>query len=146
MKKIAIILLAAALVAGCGGRKKAPVVVEPTFEEAIDAAHNSLNSLDYLGTYTGVLPCADCEGIRTTIVLGEDDYTIKLEYLGKGGGKVEESSGEYSWDDTGDVITLHNEPKTNKYKVGENRLFKLDENDKVVEGKLADKYILTKVM
>ncbi len=28
---------------------------------------NSQNSLDWPGTYTGTLPCADCEGIKTEI-------------------------------------------------------------------------------
>ena len=26
--------------------------------------HNSQNSLDWSGTYKGIIPCADCEGIR----------------------------------------------------------------------------------
>lgn len=29
-----------------------------------DPAHNSQNALDWDGEYEGVLPCADCEGIK----------------------------------------------------------------------------------
>ena len=32
-----------------------------------DAAHTSQNALDWDGIYRGLLPCADCEGIQTTI-------------------------------------------------------------------------------
>ena len=42
------------------------------------AAHNAKNSLDYIGTYKGILPCADCEGIETELELNSDKtYEIK---------------------------------------------------------------------
>ena len=31
--------------------------------------HNAQNSLDWAGTYEATLPCADCPGIKTTVVL-----------------------------------------------------------------------------
>ena len=31
--------------------------------------HTTMNSLDWDGTYTGILPCADCKGIETNITL-----------------------------------------------------------------------------
>lgn len=41
-------------------------------------------------TYSGVLPCADCEGIRTTLDLFPDgSFVSKAEYLGKGGSAVD---------------------------------------------------------
>lgn len=37
----------------------------------------------YLGTYEGVLPCADCEGIKTKITFNKDTtYDLEVEYLG----------------------------------------------------------------
>lgn len=30
-----------------------------------DPAHSSRNSLDWAGTYEGVLPCSGCRGVRT---------------------------------------------------------------------------------
>lgn len=149
MRKIIILLLIASLAAACGGKKAKTVGTEEAVanqtEETIDAAHNSLNSVDYLGTYLGNLPCADCEGIRTEITLGENTYTMKLEYLGQKKDNVSESSGEYEWDNTGSIITLKGEPTPNRYKVGENTLIKLDADGKVVEGALADNYILRKI-
>jgi uncharacterized lipoprotein NlpE involved in copper resistance len=39
---------------------------------------------DLVGTYSGILPCASCAGIKTHLIL-KDDYSYKLEqdYLGK---------------------------------------------------------------
>lgn len=38
---------------------------------------NSRNSLDWEGTYKGILPCADCEGIETMVILKDNDrYTL----------------------------------------------------------------------
>src|SRR5690606_19199026 len=46
--------------------------------------HNAQNSLDWMGTYEGILPCADCEGIKTTIILKEDGtYSSKETYLNR---------------------------------------------------------------
>lgn len=41
-------------------------------------------------TYSGVLPCADCEGIRTTLDLFPEGWFVsKAESLGKGGSSVD---------------------------------------------------------
>ena len=112
-------------------------------------AHNSHNSLDWAGTYRDTLPCADCEGILTEIVLNSDlSYKMGTSYLGKDG-KIFRSEGKFSWSKDGSTITLNGVDATkesNQYKVGENKLIKLDINGKVVTGNLADKYIITKQM
>ena len=51
----------------CSSAKKAGSGVSDT-----DRSHNSMNSLDWEGIYTGLLPCADCEGIQTVIKLNRD--------------------------------------------------------------------------
>ena len=33
--------------------------------DTVSASDNSQNSLDWEGTYKGIIPCADCEGIKT---------------------------------------------------------------------------------
>ena len=109
-------------------------------------SHNSQNSLDWQGTYKGVTPCADCEGIETEITLNTDlTFVIKTKYLGKGDGKIFEEKGVFSWDKTGGIIyldCLKNRP--NQYKVGENQLIQLDMEGHVISGSLAEKYILKK--
>lgn len=113
-------------------------------EDFIDH-HTSMNSLDFMGIYKGVLPCADCEGIETIIELGSgNSYVKKVIYLGKGDQKVIESGGTFTWNDDGNTITLNEEDVPNQYFVGENVLFHLDVDGNRIEGELASKYRLEK--
>ena len=108
--------------------------------------HNSQNSLDWSGTYKGIIPCADCEGIATEIVLNSDMTFVKIiKYLGKNENEVLEENGSFVWDKTGTIVVLNvsgDSPK--RYKVGENKLIQLDMEGKAITGLLAQKYLLTK--
>ncbi len=104
---------------------------------------NSMTSVDWVGTYQGILPCADCEGIKTQIVLNKHlSYILETQYLGKDE-KVFQSKGAFKWDESGSKITLDNENKQ-IYQVGENRIFHLDKDGNRITGDLADKYIMEK--
>lgn len=48
----------------CNSNKKSSTKEDQTTTMA-DRDHNSRNSLDYEGVYTGTMPCADCSGIYT---------------------------------------------------------------------------------
>ena len=105
---------------------------------------NSRNSLDWEGTYVGILPCGDCEGIKTTVSLFYDGtYNRTLEYLGKNGSPFKEN-GKFEWNSEGSTITLMDDAQKQQYKVGENQLFHLDNNGAQIKGNLSDKYILIK--
>lgn len=141
---IAILTIGLAAFAGCNEKnKKAQEPVAATEQKAPDM-HNSRNSLDYEGTYVGTLPCADCEGIKTEITLGKDTYTKKMTYLGKPETNSFETSGKYSWNEAGSIITLDGEDEPDKYQVAENLLYSLDMDGNRITGDLADFYILTK--
>jgi len=57
---------------------------------------NSSNALDWPGTYTGLVPCADCNGIETSITLNKElIYSIKTTYLGKKEAAVTEKKGSF---------------------------------------------------
>jgi uncharacterized lipoprotein NlpE involved in copper resistance len=118
-----------------------------TKQTAQPLADNSMTSLDWDGTYFGVVPCADCEGIETTITLGKDlTYKIKTKYLGKSD-QVFEKSGSFTWNEAGNTITLNDadgKETTDKYFVGENQITQLDLSGNKITGALADKYILKK--
>lgn len=108
--------------------------------------HNAQNSLDWFGTYKGKLPCADCEGIETIIELLENaKWTKTVHYLGKNNDNTFFSEGVFEWNESGNTITLLNEPKPNQYFVGENYLIHLDVNGNKITGKLESKYLLKKV-
>lgn len=124
------------------GNKDDTVVSDNVFE--VDHS-NAQNALDYWGTYTGTLPCADCEGIETVIVLSQEStYTIKTTYLGKGSDNEINSQGSFSWNDEGNSITLLNEAEPNQYFVGENVLFHLDREGNRITGNQAERYRLEK--
>ncbi|WP_194777833.1 copper resistance protein NlpE [Pararhodonellum marinum] len=121
------------------------IIEDEVFEETVPDGHTSQLALDYLGVYTGVLPCADCEGIETTITLKEnEEYSRKMVYLGKTGGNTHESSGKFSWNEAGNTISLTGEDAPNQYFVGENVLFHLDQDGNRITGNLADNYRLNK--
>jgi heat shock protein HslJ len=106
----------------------------------------SATSLDWEGQYQSTLPCADCEGIATTIFLFKDAKYIKTtRYLGKSGEELVEK-GTFKWDKTGSHIFLSNtESGPNQYLVGENQLFQLDIDGNRITGDLADSYRFRKM-
>lgn len=153
MKKTILGLLASALILtilSC--TKNTRVAVENDNQKntdtiTIDDHHNAENALDYDGIYLGILPCADCEGIKTTIYINRDKtYTLKQVYINKNAQVIEEK-GTYTWDKSGTIISL--KPNTNNEKgmklfVAENALYILDQSGKRITGPLADHYELTK--
>ena len=113
-------------------------------QEVVDN-HSSRVSLDWSGTYNGVVPCADCRGIQTRITLLKDNtFTKAVKYLGKEN-RERFSRGTIQWDNQGRTITLaESQGKSGKYKVGENILFHLDRNGNMITGDSAQKYQLIK--
>lgn len=83
----------------------------------------------FLGTYVGTLPCADCSGINTTIVLNADNtYAITREYQGKEGENTVEQ-GNYTYNATDNKLTLTPAAEgeiATTYRVAENALVQLD--------------------
>ena len=99
-------------------------------------------SVDYNGVYYGTLPCADCEGIKTTVYLNKDNtFRTISQYIGSENEIVD--SGKFTWDKSGSVISLNGKEKA-KYFVGENTLTKLNLDGTKIDGTLARFYILTK--
>ncbi|MBC8884567.1 copper resistance protein NlpE N-terminal domain-containing protein [Flavobacterium piscinae] len=106
--------------------------------------HNAKISLDYSGMYQGVLPCADCEGIETTLWIDENNYVLFTNYLGKKNKTKSEFRGSYVWNEFGNTIILKGiENAPNHYFVGENYLKQLDMDGNKI-GDLAEKYVLQK--
>lgn len=115
-------------------------------EIMIPDKHTSQNSLDWAGTYKGILPCADCEGIETTLRINSDStFQLITKYLGKKSDSLE-TFGTFVWNNDGNTIVLDNISNApNKYFVKENSLVQLDLEGNFISGNLADKYVLQKV-
>ncbi|MGC9423324.1 MULTISPECIES: copper resistance protein NlpE [Vibrio] len=159
MKKTFFALSALTLMlAGCDNTEPTAATTEPAIsshngsqtEAAIDetftSEHTAYNSLDWQGTYQGVLPCADCAGIEYTLTLNDDlTYTLTEIYQTDEETKPLTSTGKFHWDKNGSVITLEDgSDSANQYFVGENILMKLDINGEKITGDLATLYHLKK--
>ena len=108
-----------------------------------DGGHSSRDSLDWAGTYVGILPCADCPGIHTTMTLNPDQtYALSTRYEGRQDATFEQK-GVFSWSPDGSMLIL-DDAKTSAYKVGENTLRHLGMDGRVITGDLAENYVLRK--
>lgn len=151
MKKVLIISVSMLALVSCGNRKanKNNAAQEEnaghTRTEVMQDIHSSRNSLDYGGTYEGVIPCADCSGIEVVLTLDyKGNYIKEMTYRGKSS-KPFVTEGRYEWNDPGSIITLKGESGPEMYLVGEGRLFMLDTKGNRITGDLADKYILKQI-
>ncbi|MCA4777549.1 copper resistance protein NlpE N-terminal domain-containing protein [Empedobacter falsenii] len=112
--------------------------------DTIADIHNSKTSIDWVGTYEGVLPCADCPGIKTTVTLNKDE-TIKIVSDYMKGNTTFEEQGQFEWTADNNAIFLDTKDKNRYfYKVGENKLIVLSQEGEELDGPLANNYILTK--
>ncbi|MCH8535443.1 MAG: copper resistance protein NlpE [Flavobacteriaceae bacterium] len=107
----------------------------------------SQNSLDWDGTYFGQLPCANCASIETTLKLHSDlSYQLITKHVKNENSTLDSIHGNFKWID-GKVVQLEgitNGHQASMYKVEENRLRQLDLEGNLIEGDLAEKYILIK--
>ncbi len=142
---IAIVLLWA-----CGPQntesEDAKEEAETPSESVETTGDNTQVSVDWDGTYKGTIPCADCEGIETTLTLNKDQtYLLKSSYLGRNDALEQEMSGTFEWDESGSKVTLmHMDKIEGQYKIGENQAWFLDRSGDIITGDLADLYILKK--
>lgn len=156
MKKLLLTLsLASVLIWSCNNETKSTAAADTssisggvdttkTDPTATADPHNAQNSLDWNGTYKGVTPCADCEGIETEVTLNPDmSFLIKTKYKGKSD-KVYQEKGKFKWDATGSKVTLETLDHHRLFFVGENTLTQLDMDGNKVTGALADSYVLKK--
>lgn len=155
MKKLLLFLGIGLFLISCGNSNKpnnseSEVSMEKTdsigTQDIVDPDHTARTSLDYYGEYEGVLPCADCQGIKVKLTLAKDDtYVLDTQYQKEGAAKVEPLTGKFSWNsDKANTIIL-NDVKENyrQFFVAEGRLFVLDTEGNRIDGNLAEHYILT---
>ena len=97
----------------------------PTTAKPADM-HNSRISLDWAGVYEGVLPCADCPGIKTRLVLQSDGrFELRTQYLER---QVEPRTvtGRFTWNTAGNAVVLDVGGQAQSFAVGEGRLLQLN--------------------
>lgn len=118
----------------------------PTDSIAVDH-HNAQTSLDFEGTYEGVLPCIklDCKEIELKLQLMPDGlFVYSTKRLGIDKEELM-TSGTYHFEADGNTIVLDqiaNVP--NAFFIAEGKIYQLDKDQKKIEGPNAEKYILLK--
>jgi len=93
-------------------------------------------------SFTGIIPCADCEGIAYRISFyANSHYESSSMYIGESNEKFIEGG---SWSvDSDSTLVLRNEEGTGKFiRVEDGNLRMLDLDGKEIEGQLAGRYIL----
>jgi uncharacterized lipoprotein NlpE involved in copper resistance len=102
--------------------------------------------LELPGTYTGILPCADCEGIETTLLIMKDlTWKMTRKYLGKDE-KTFEDKGALQWNDDKSAFRLSTSDEDPQWFFKEDRfLWVLDKTGNRIAGEFADQYRLERI-
>ena len=138
---------AALALAGCNAHTSDDVAKADTTNTAQASTTTPANlttAQQNAGVYSGVLPAADCEGIRTTLYIRPDGtYTRISEYIGA---DTFEEGGTWKTDDKG---VTHMKPANNQdpewlMDFEETEVILLDTEGNPVKGPLADHYKLKK--
>lgn len=116
-------------------------------EDSISTASNAENSIDYIGSYEGILPCIDtnCKEIELSLKLMPDNifvYSTKRIDIDK---EALMTTGTYHFEQDGNTIVLDqisNVP--NAFFIAEGKIYQLDKEQNKIEGTNAEKFILKK--
>jgi len=136
MNKFLLVLSMMLIVAGCRSNVEETDHVStedmiPFNASQIDA-HNSRNSLDWEGSYSGVLPCEECVGIETFLKINRDHtYTATQRFVDTSDVVSEEiiSEGSFFWNEEGSSISFENlQGEISTFRVNELFLTPLNKN------------------
>ncbi|HZW77535.1 MAG TPA: copper resistance protein NlpE [Flavobacteriaceae bacterium] len=149
---LVLIFLGSMAVVSCKDSKEGEtdITAEDTMEMDMTTPESDAHLVAWSGTYEGTLPCADCEGIETTIVVNNDGtYEKTAKYLKGAESQEFQEMGTYNWDENSNVITLKPANDNNPggsllYKFENDHIVALNQDGSKVTGDLADHYVLKK--
>lgn len=128
MRHVLLALFAGAL-AGCHNERN-PDLPAVSYSESdvplVVDMHTSRNSLDWAGTYEGLLATADSVDIHTQLTLHQDgDFMIVTRRLVRDAAPST-GRGQFAWEPDGNTIVLDAEAGRQRFAVGEGRLLLLE--------------------
>ena len=106
------------------------------------------NGQTFSGNYVGILPCADCKGVKTIIKFDNGNYSKDTEYFGKKEDNKFVEKGTIKLNEDKTILTLIPEDApdiTTSYKVGEESIIQLDNENKQYTGEDSIKYVLQRI-
>ncbi|SNY60793.1 NlpE N-terminal domain-containing protein [Arsukibacterium tuosuense] len=135
-------VLSLGMLTGCQPEATSPTN-EPVQQQSPTPADTSQNALDWPGSYQGVIPCADCPGIKMTLQLDANQGYQLTRYYQERADEPEQTEGEFRWSSDGRQIQL-DDAAGSQFLVGENRLLMLNPQGERISGELAAQYWLDK--
>lgn len=102
-------------------------------------------SLEFHGVFYGYLPCKDCDGIKTTLSLKQNNNYLLVTQPAKESSKEFYEKGKYSWNDENHtvVLTSRNESNIRQYHIkDEGTLILLNSDGTQMTREQSDSYIL----
>jgi len=102
-------------------------------------------SLDFHGVFYGFLPCKDCNGIKTTLSLKQNNNYLLVTQSAKESSKEFYEKGKYSWNDENHtvVLTPRTDAAAHQYLIkDEGTLILLNSDGTPMTGGRADSYTL----
>lgn len=136
MKRLFVLLCCMLFVfVACDNQRKGAEAVKDQKDRQGATLHN------LIGAYSGIMPCADCDGIETVLKLNQNfSYSYSSKYLNKSD-EVFIKDGKWKFENN--IITL--EGVDYKFKLGEKtKLWQLDLSGNEIVGELAENYKLEK--
>jgi heat shock protein HslJ/uncharacterized lipoprotein NlpE involved in copper resistance len=126
-----LIVLSTVAIAACQPEQSSDLPAASTPAPETTAApvadmHTSRHSLDWAGTYEGLLPCADCAGLHLKLSLDRDgNFEFVSRRLVRDATPTTER-GQFEWAPAGNFIVLGTESGEQRFAVGEGRLLLLE--------------------
>ena len=102
---------------------------------------------DFHGVFYGFLPCDNCNGIKTTLSLKQNNYYLLVTQQAKESSREFFEKGKYIWDEENNVVTLtprDANAQTKQYVIEEDGgvITLLNNDGKKFTGEQANRYIL----
>jgi hypothetical protein len=111
---------------------------------------NHLNPVDeskkFRGVFYGFLPCDNCNGIKATLSLKDNNNYLLVTQPAKESSREFYEKGKYTWDDENKLVLLtpkNHESTTRQYRIKDDgTLIQLNDDGQQFTGEKADSYIL----
>jgi hypothetical protein len=102
-------------------------------------------SLEFHGVFYGYLPCNDCDGIKATLSLKQNNNYLLVTQPARDSTREYYEKGKYSWNDENHtvVLTPRQESTTRQYRIeNEGTLIQLNSDGTWMPGEVAERYTL----
>lgn len=102
-------------------------------------------SLDFHGVFYGYLPCNDCNGIKATLSLKQNNNYLLVTQPARESSREYYEKGKYSWNDQTQtvVLTPNKEAATRQYRIeNEGTLIQLNSDGARMPSELTERYTL----